>query len=301
MNRTNQPYLLLSLLMLVVVMVAAYFFLFRSWGQVAERANAVDSIDATRTAAEAELATAVSDVAALETQLLDSQRVVDTLNADLTQAQETLAQFAAESDDESTRLLIASPQNGAELTADTAVEVIIVAIDAAGIASLDIDLNGEARRLPVNDAPVHIARELWTPTTSGAAELSVTATNSNGRVSNPTTVSVSVNPAPPPQVEAPAQVPVAIAAATATAADSFTAGEAIDLIIFVSDPAGITAASVSIGDEAVESFVADGETVRVYRTAWTPTAAGDFVVSVSLQNVNGTTTTRDTFTISVTE
>lgn len=308
MKKTALSYITLTLFMLVIVMLSAFFFLYQSWRAVADKAILADAAIATRDAAEAQLAAAINDVEALDAQLFTSQQEVERLDADLAAAQATLAQFAAQSQDEATRILIVSPQNNAQLTVGEPVDVIAVVIDAAGISAVELTMGDEVRRLPVNDTPVYIARETWTPKTAGSTTLTVTATISDGRITEPVSIDITAEEAPQAipldvpsaniQQEAPPEA--AVAAVALTDAETIPVGEPVSLVIFVADSVGITAVEVGV-DGTTNNFVADGQTVAVFRTEWTPAEAGTFDVTVTAENVNGRLTTANVLTITVSE
>ncbi|GAB4274793.1 MAG: hypothetical protein Kow0080_23460 [Candidatus Promineifilaceae bacterium] len=308
MKKTALSYITLTLFMLVVVMLSAFFFMYQSWRNVADKAALAEVAIATRDAAEAQLATAVNDVEALDAQLFTSQQEVERLDADLAAAQTTLAQFAAQSQDEATRILIVNPQNNAQLTVGEPIDVIAVVIDAAGISSVELTMGDEVRRLPVNDTPVYIARETWVPATTGSMTVTVTAAMSDGRVTEPASIDITVEEAPQavplnaPSANVQQETPqeAAIAAVTLTDAETIPVGEPVSLVIFVADSVGITAVEVSI-DGTTNNFVADGQTIAVFRTEWTPAEVGTFDVTVKAENVNGRFTTTNVLTITVSE
>jgi len=308
MKKSVLSYITLTLFMLVVVMTSAFFFLYQSWRTVADKAALAETAAATRDAAEAQLAAAINDVEALDAQLFTSQQEVERLDADLAAAQATLAQFAAQSEDEATRILIVNPQNDAKLTVGEPIDIIAVVIDAAGISAVELTMGDEVRRLPVNDTPVYIARETWTPAAAGSTTVTVTATISDGRITEPVSIDITVEEAPQAiPLNAPSanvqQAPpqeAAIAAVALTDTETIPVGEPVSLVIFVADSVGITAVEVGV-DGTTNNFVADGQTVAVFRTEWTPAEAGTFDVTVTAENVDGRLTTTNVLTITVSE
>lgn len=308
MKKSALSYITLTLFMLVLVMTSAFFFLYQSWRTVADKAALAETAAATRDATEAQLAAAMNDVEALDAQLFTSQQEVERLDADLAAAQATLAQFAAQSQDEATRILIVNPQNNAQLTVGEPVDVIAVVIDAAGISAVELTMGDEVRRLPVNDTPVYIARETWTPTTAGSTTLTVTATISDGRITEPVSIDITAEEtpqaipldAPSANIQQEAPPEAAIAAVALADTETIPVGEPVSLVIFVADSVGITAVEVAV-DGTTNNFVADGQTVAVFRTEWTPAEAGTFDVTVTAENVNGRLTTTNVLTITVSE
>ena len=301
MKRTFQPHLVLTLFMLVVVMAAAFFFLFHSWRVVANEAAAAETFEAAAATAVVERDTAVTRQAALDADLVDSQQQIDQLQADLDTAQRTIEQFTTDTGDEDTRVIIANPPADQPLTAGTAVDIIVLAIDPAGIDSIEFNTAGEPVRVRTGGTTV-LERYPWTPATPGPARIEVTATNSNGRMQ---TVFREVNVAPAPstpQEDAPAEAEATAVMAAATATNGpFVIDEPVELIIFATDQAGITEITVTMADEEVDSFVADGETIVVNRAVWTPTATGEFTLTIELENINGDTAVWEELTLVVEE
>lgn len=205
--------------MLLLVMVAAFVFLFQGRqtleGQRDELATAVTGLDMTRTqldlafqSVEAtrlgtgqELATAVAEAVLYEGQLVESQQQVDMLvsqvdglTGELAAASGTVAANVANTPPESVPTVqIVSPSAGTAVTVGQPLDIVFAAADPAGLATLNLTINGESlRSYDPGDATLYTARETWTPAEPGEVEIGVLAVNVNGRVSNPTTLTLTV-------------------------------------------------------------------------------------------------------------
>lgn len=219
MKSTTSTAIILALIMLLLVMVAAFVFLFQGRqtleGQRDELATAVtgldmtrtqldlafQSVEATRLATGQELATAVAEAILYEGQLVESQQQVDTLvsqvdglTGELAAASGTVAANVTNTPPESVPTVqIVSPAAGTAVTVGQSLDIVFAAADPAGLATLNLTINGESlRSYDPGDATLYTARETWTPTEPGEVEIGVLAVNVNGRVSNPTTLTLTV-------------------------------------------------------------------------------------------------------------
>ncbi len=207
--------------MLLLVMVAAFVFLFQGRqtleGQRDDLSTAVtgldmtrtqldiafQSVEATRLATGQELATAVANSILYEGQLVESQQQVDALT---TQVDDLTGQLAAISSTAATEnnalqtivptVQIVSPTAGTAVTVGQPLDIVFAAADPAGLTTVNLTINEETFKIyDPADATLYTARETWTPTDPGEAEIGVLAVNVNGRVSNPLSVTLTVSPA----------------------------------------------------------------------------------------------------------
>ena len=79
-----------------------------------------------------------------------------------------------------------------------------------------------------------------------------------------------------------------------------TVGEDLTLVIVAGDLVGVRSVNISIGDRLLDSEVVPGQVVTV-RESWTPTAAGQAIITVSAVNENGVTSHPEVVTVVVQE
>lgn len=218
MRSTTSTAIILALIMLLLVMAAAFVFLFQGRqtleGQRDGLATAVtgldmtrtqldlafQSVEATRLATGQELATAIAEAILYEGQLVESQQQVDTLTSEVETLQRQLA--ASSTVTAATPIpsvvtvpavQIVSPAAGTAVTVGQSLDIVFAAADPAGIATMNLLINGESfRSYDPNDATLVTIRELWTPADPGEVVIGVLAVNVNGRASNPTAITLTV-------------------------------------------------------------------------------------------------------------
>ncbi len=217
MKSTASSALILSLVMLLLVMVAAFVFLFQGRRALETQRDglatavtgldmtrtqldlAFQSVEATRLATGQELATAVAEAILYEGQLVESQQQVNTLTAEMASLQETLV--AAQTITATPTappitipsVQIITPSAGTVVTVGQPIEIAFAAADPAGIATINLLVNGTAiKDYDPDDATLYTAHETWTPTDPGPAAIGVLAINVYGRASNPTIITLTV-------------------------------------------------------------------------------------------------------------
>ena len=209
----------LILIMLLMVVAAGFVFLFQAElrfrdhlrnltaeneSLVANQANLeleMSGAVATRDALAAELAAAEGDTRLLEGQLVESQQTVDeltgqvaTLTAEVDGLTTDLAELEGEEQSRPPVARIITPADEDTLPISRPVEIVLVASDAIGLASLTLDVNGRRFTTYTLDGEKLYARTLsWqAPATEGEAVLTVTATNLNNVRSEPHSIIVTL-------------------------------------------------------------------------------------------------------------
>ena len=209
----------LILIMLLMVVAAGFVFLFQVELRFRDRLRVLSAendtllaaqadadlqlsaAETTRESMAAELASAERDNLLLEGQLVESQQTADDLGeqiADLsTQLESVQATQEAEQGEEQARPPVArivSPADEITLPISQPVEVVLVASDAAGLASLTFEVNGRRYSTYTVDGQTLYARTLnWSaPAEEGEIVFTVTATNTNNVRSEPHSVTVNL-------------------------------------------------------------------------------------------------------------
>ncbi len=209
----------LILIMLLMVVAAGFVFLFQA--ELRFRDNLREfSVDnetlrsaqanlelelsgavATREAVSADLAAAEGDTRLLEGQLVESQQTVDeliaqvaTLTADVDGLTADLTTLEGQQQSLPPVARIVTPAEAAMLPISTPVEIVLVASDAAGLASLTLDVNGRRYTTYTLDGESLYARTVkWpAPATEGEVVFTVTAVNLNNVRSEPHSVAVNL-------------------------------------------------------------------------------------------------------------
>lgn len=202
--------IILALIMLLLVLVAAFVFLFQGRSTLmAQRSDlhtavsdlqseldanslALQVAEGTRTAVEAELATAVADGVLLEGQLVESQQQVDSLSQE---RDDLLVQMESIENPETVVQLptveIIAPQRETAVAAGDSLEIVFAASDPQGITAVSLLINGDTfQSYSPEDMMLFTATELWEVSESGDVEIGVLAVNSQGLS---TEVSTTVN------------------------------------------------------------------------------------------------------------
>lgn len=227
MRSTSATAIILTLIMFLLVLAAAFVFLFQGRqtlaGQREELATALvgleitraqldlafQSAEATRLSTAEELATAVAEKVSLEGQLVASDQQIDILTA-------TVAAFAATpatptatpaSSGPSPQTAVLSPEirivlplTDTVLTVGDIVEIVFIVADPAGIATVNLLINGETQTYDPADVTLFTVQETWTATEAGEVQISVLAVNVNGRAADPVTITLPIS-APDPDTQ----------------------------------------------------------------------------------------------------
>ncbi len=224
MRSTSSTALILALIMLLLVMTAAFVFLFQGRQSLAGQRDdlattvtnldmtrtqlelAFQSVEATRLATGEELATAIANSILYEEQLVESQQQVDALTGQMDTLTGELAAISSTAATENNALQemvptvqIVSPLAGTAVVVGEPLDIVFAAADPAGLTTMNLIINGDSfKTYDPGDATLYTARETWTPTAPGAAEIGVLAVNVHGRVSNPVSVTLTIVPAVAP-------------------------------------------------------------------------------------------------------
>ena len=209
----------LILIMLLMIVAAGFVFLFQTElrfrnhlrdlaaenetlrGQQASIELELAGAVATRDAVAAGLAAAEGDTRLLEGQLVDSQQNVEELAAQvatLTAEVDTLSGELAdlENEDQSRPPVaeIIIPKDGDTLPVSQPIEIVLVASDASGLASLTLEVNGRRFITYSLDGERLYARTLdWpAPADEGEVSFTVSAANRNGVRSVPQSVTITL-------------------------------------------------------------------------------------------------------------
>ncbi len=212
--------ILLTFLMLLIVLAAALFFLFSRQQVLWQRNDLLLAEseqlrqEATRTerdlaaaqtaqaAAAAAQATSEANEVILAGELVVSDQEMaalqterDELAAQLAEADGALAELEMENQAMTAVFpfaAIVSPQDGLVFAPDTAIEVLIVAYDPAGITAVNLTIDKDTQSLSGNDEPLFTYRQNWQPSEQGEHTLSVMAINTSGKASDPVRVVIQL-------------------------------------------------------------------------------------------------------------
>ncbi len=206
--------------MLLLVLAAGFVFLFQAQTQLrdqvrdsqaaAEDARATQAsseramldAEATRDAEAVALATAEHGILLLDGQLVDSQQELDRVVGEVDEKSATvsaletqLAEMEAEQAALRPQVAIIGPEDGDQLPIETNIDIQIVASDRAGLSSLTVAIDGVDLSTFSMDGETFVDRTArWeTPNDEGEHEISVTAENLNGVVSETSSVTVEVS------------------------------------------------------------------------------------------------------------
>ena len=209
----------LILIMLLMVVAAGFVFLFQTELRFRDHLRALTAENetlqasqasleleisgavATRDALAADLAAAEGDTRLLEGQLVESQQTVDDLTAEVATRTVEVEQLTADLDalegEQQSRPPVAriiTPEEDDTLPVARPVEIVLVASDAAGLASLTLDVNGRRFTTYTLDGEKLYARTLdWNaPDEEGEVVFTVSAVNINNVRSAPHSVIVTL-------------------------------------------------------------------------------------------------------------
>ena len=214
MKKTTVTGVALTLLMLLLVLLAAFVFLFQGRQTVIDQRDglesrsadlqqdlaqtelSLDATEATRAATADSLATAESNAVLLDGELVRSQQELDALTAQLDGASQTITTLQDAQDavlSQPPEVAILSPRSSSVLALGDSVDIVLVATDIKGIASINLTINEEAIETEQpNGESLFTAVSPWQPTESNEYVIELTAINSEGISSRSATVTMTV-------------------------------------------------------------------------------------------------------------
>ncbi len=159
-------------------------------------------VAATRDAAVEAVATAEYTAVLLEGQLVDSQQDAETLSAEIDQlttdledmqAELATLQEAAASGPPEAQIL--SPEDRDTLPIDDAVEIVVIAADADGLASITVMVDDEElSTFSLSGERLATRQATWdTPATEGRHTITVSATSINGTEGDPQQIDITIS------------------------------------------------------------------------------------------------------------
>ncbi len=206
--------------MLLLVLAAGFVFLFQAQTQLRDQVRdsqaaadaarttqaaserAMLDAEATRDAEAVALATAEHGILLLDGQLVDSQQEldrvageVDEMSATVSALETQLAEMEAEQAALRPQVAIIGPEDGDQLPIETNIDIQIVASDPAGLSSLTVTIDGVDLSTFSIDGDTFVDRTArWeTPDDEGEHEITVTAENLNGVLSETSSVTVEIS------------------------------------------------------------------------------------------------------------
>lgn len=214
MKKTSLTGLALTLLMLLLVLLAAFVFLFQGRQKVIEQRDGLESktavlqqdldktesdlsaAETTQAETAAALATAETSTLLLDGELVQSQQEVDALTEQLDAASQTITTLEDEQEAALTQppdVAILSPASGSVLPLSESVNIVLVATDPKGLASVNLLVNEETvETYAPEDETLFTAVSSWNPATVGEYGIQLTAVNSAGISSSSAVVTVTV-------------------------------------------------------------------------------------------------------------
>ena len=214
MKTTSLTGVVLTLLMLLLVLGAAFIFLFQGRQKLVEQRDRLETetadlqqdlaqteldlnvVEATRAATADALATAESSTLLLDGELVQSQQEVDALAEQLDAASQTITTLQDAQEEvlsQPPEVAILSPANGRILPLGDSFNIVLVATDPKGVASVNLAINEEPIEtyLPGNET-LFTAVSPWQPTESNEYVIQLTAVNSQGISSRSAAITVTV-------------------------------------------------------------------------------------------------------------
>lgn len=214
MKKTSLMGLVLTLLMLLLVLLAAFVFLFQGRQRVIEQRDGLESqtavlqqdlnetesdlsvVETTQAETATALATAETSTLLLDGELVQSQQEVDALTEQLDAASQTITALEDEQEAALTQppdVAILSPASGSVLPLSESVNMVLVATDPKGLASVNLLINEETvETYAPEDETLFTAVTTWDPATVGEYGIQLTAVNSAGISSSSAIVTVTV-------------------------------------------------------------------------------------------------------------
>lgn len=219
MKRTTLTGIILTLWMFLLVAVAAFFFLFQAQqtlqqevltleagnstleASIGQMGVAYANAEGTRTAVTASLATMESNAVLLEGQLVANEQKTTSLTnelgtrtAELAAANNSLNQLELTQQQAGEHLpvvKILSPEDKAIVPPAIPLSIVIAASDSDGITAVSLQINdAPPTSYPANGETLFTLTKNLTPAKGNRYTLTVTATNSNGRISTPVVITV---------------------------------------------------------------------------------------------------------------
>lgn len=223
MKSTGASAIILALIVLLLVLGAAFIFLFQGRQTLLDQRESLNSsvadlqserdanslafqaAEATRTAVESDLATAVADAVLLEGQLVESQQQVDTLTADndelsnnletATDSLSTVTSELSEITGQPPEIEIIAPETDTAVFSGEEVEIMFAVMDPVGVTTVNLLADGETiETYEAGDEALFTAVGTWEATGEGEVEIGVLAVNKNGLASETTTINLIVTP-----------------------------------------------------------------------------------------------------------
>jgi hypothetical protein len=214
MKTTSLTGLVLTLLMLLLVLLAAFVFLFQGRQTVVQQRDNLETktaafqqnlaqtelnlaaAEATRAFTADALATAESSTLLLDGELVRSQQEVNALTEQLDAASQTITTLQSEQEavlSQPPEVAILSPVSGRLLSLGESINIVLVATDPKGVASVNLAINDEPVEtyLP-RDETLFTAVSPWEPAEANEYVIQLTAVNSEGVSSRQATVTVTV-------------------------------------------------------------------------------------------------------------
>ncbi|MFZ1397035.1 MAG: Ig-like domain-containing protein [Candidatus Promineifilaceae bacterium] len=214
MKTTSLTGLVLTLLMLLLVLIAAFIFLFQGRQTVIEQRDNLETetadlqqdlaqtglnlaaAESTRAVTADALATAESNALLLDGELVRSQQEVDALTEQLDAASQTITTLQNEQEavlSQPPEVAILSPANGRLLPQGEPVNIVMVATDPKGVASVNLAINEEPfDTYLLENETLFTAVAPWQPTEPNEYVIELTAVNSEGISSRTATITVTV-------------------------------------------------------------------------------------------------------------
>jgi hypothetical protein len=204
--------MILILIMLLLVAAAGFIFLFQAELRLRNQLRDFSADNDTLRAAQAEadlavagaeatsevmagaLATAENNSLLLEGQLVDSQATVDAMSTRVAELDEQVSDLEGQEQAQPPVARIVAPLDAATLPISQPVQIVLVASDASGLASLTLEVNGRRFSTYTIDGEKLYARTLnWNaPSTEGEVVFTVSAVNVNNTRSEPQSITVTL-------------------------------------------------------------------------------------------------------------
>lgn len=212
--------IILILVALLLVMVGGFVFLFQAevrltkqvrqgaaavetlQGQLAEANDQLAASEVTREAAVAAIATAEYSAVLLEGQLVDSQQdaeamaaEIDGLSGQLEDLKSDLMALQEEREAILPEAQIVAPAEGDILPVGTEIDIVVIASDATGLASVTVAVDDdELSTFSLSGERLATRRATWeAPDTEGQHTITVRAKSINGGESEPVAVEIEVS------------------------------------------------------------------------------------------------------------
>ena len=213
MKSTTFIAILLTLLTLLLIVGAAALFLLQGrqdmqtdalllQSEIEGQNQTIAELQTTAAAREMALATAEAAVATRDAALAENQSVLATRETELAESESTAAAMAAtlEAKEEAQAPLveIVSPQLGAVVTTDTALQVIVVGLSVQGVKRLDLAVGTRSFEIPGNGEAYDVFNRSIPGLMPGTLVITATMTTDDSQTVQDS-VRIVVRRAEPPQ------------------------------------------------------------------------------------------------------